>query len=106
MKRRMPAHRVLLVAHVSSEGDALEVASLAANTGLDGIDLNADAAIVTSDVVAWLHERGMQAAVWVWRAPASNDVPSVWGAMEAAGVDAFTSNVPPELVLWLRGATE
>jgi len=101
----MPGHRVLLVAHVASEAEALEIASLAASAGLDGIDLNADAAIVTSGLVAWLHARDMLVAVWVWRAPASNDVPSVWSAMEAAGVDAFTSNVPPELLLW-RQVTE
>jgi hypothetical protein len=105
MKRRMPGHRVLLVAHVASEDEALEIASLAANAGLDGIDLNADAAIVTPRLIVSLHERSMLAAVWVWRAPASNDVPAVWRAMAAAGVDVFTSNVPPELLVW-RQTTE
>jgi hypothetical protein len=30
----------------------------------------------------------------------SNDTPELWGAMRDAGVDVFTSNLPPELEKW------
>ena len=66
-----------------------------------------------SELVAWLHARGKVVAVWVYRAPAmgdtsplgvsrmsSNDTPELWGAMRDAGVDVFTSNLPPELEKW------
>jgi hypothetical protein len=38
--------------------------------------------------------------VWVRRAPASEDGPELWEAMAAAGVDVFTSNLPPSLSAW------
>mmetsp|Transcript_10614 Transcript_10614/g.32626 ORF Transcript_10614/g.32626 Transcript_10614/m.32626 type:complete len:105 (-) Transcript_10614:712-1026(-) len=102
MKEKMTGHPVLLVADVSTAGEAWDIASIAADAGLDGIDLNANEAIVTSQLVTWLHERNMTIAVWVCRAPAHNDVPAIWKAMEEAGVDAFTSNLPPELEAWRR----
>ena len=68
---------------------------------------------MTAELVAWLHARGKVVAVWVYRAPAmgdtsplgvsrmsSNDTPELWGAMRDAGVDVFTSNLPPELEKW------
>jgi len=44
----------------------------------------------------------MTLAVWVGRAPADNDVPAVWEHMQRAGVDAFTSNLPPDLNIWRK----
>ena len=44
----------------------------------------------------------VEMAVWVWRAPGSNDVEAVWSHMEACGVDFFTSNLPPALHEWRR----
>ena len=87
--------------HARSHARTLEEAWQAARDcveyGLDGIDLNCDAAVVTPELVAWLHARGKLVAVWVWRAPAANDTPEHWAAMRAAGVDYFTSNLPAEL---------
>lgn len=47
MKRRMPEHQALLVALAGSPERAWEVAREVVNLGLDGIDLEADADIVT-----------------------------------------------------------
>ena len=102
-KRRMPEHNSLLIKHAQTPEEAWQAARDCVEYGLDGIDLNCDAAVVTPELVAWLHARGKLAAVWVWRAPAANDTPEHWAAMRAAGVDYFTSNLPAELEAW-RGA--
>lgn len=105
MKRRLPEHPALLVAYVQTPAQAASVARLAVQSGLDGIDLNADPSVVTAELVEWLHARGKRIAVWVWKAPGSNDVESVWEHMERCGVDFFTSNLPPALHEWrARGA--
>ena len=67
---------------------------------LDGIDLNADPGVVSTELVEWLHARGMRIAVWVWKAPATNDVEEVWAHMARCGVDYFTSNLPPTIRPW------
>ena len=113
MKRRMPEHKSLLIAHARTTEGAWQAARECVESGLDGVDLEADAEVVTSELVAWLHARGKVVAVWVYRAPAmgdtsplgvsrmsSNDTPELWGAMRDAGVDVFTSNLPPELEKW------
>ena len=69
------------------------------NSDVDGVDLPADPSLVTPELVQYLHENGKRVAVWVWRAPARYDAPAVWDALSKAGVDAFTSNLPPELIL-------
>ena len=96
-KRRMPEHKSLLVKHAKTPEAAWQAARDCVEYGLDGIDLEADEAVVTPELVAWLHARGKVVAVWVWRAPAANDTPEHWAAMRAAGVDYFTSNLPAEL---------
>ena len=65
----------------------------------DGVDLPASPELVTPELVEYLHDHDKRVAVWVWRAPASNDTPAVWDALSKAGVDAFTSNQPPGLIL-------
>ena len=79
--------------------DAWAAARAVANSDVDGIDLPASPELVTPELVQYLHENGKRVAVWVWRAPAVNDTPAVWDALSKAGVDAFTSNLPPSLVL-------
>ena len=102
-KRRMPEHNSLLIKHAQTSEAAWQAARDCVEHGLDGIDLECDAAVVTPELVAWMHARGKLVAVWVWRAPAANDTPEHWAAMRAAGVDYFTSNLPNELEAW-RGA--
>ena len=97
VKRRMPEHKSLLIKHAYTPEAAWQAARDCVEYGLDGVDLEADLAIVTEELVAWLHERGKLVAVWVFRAPATNDTPEHWAAMRAAGVDYFTSNLPAEL---------
>lgn len=79
---------------------ALAFAKHCKAAGLDGVDYNADARLVTPELVADLRAQGLKCAVWVSRAPAVNDVPEVWKAMEAAGVEIFTSNCPEEAFAW------
>ena len=50
---------------------------------------------VTTELVAHVHARGAPIGVWTWsKLPFDNDGPACWAAMEAAGVDFFTSNLP------------
>ena len=102
-KRRMPEHNSLLIKRAGTPEVAWQIARDCVEHGLDGVDFEADATVVTEELVAWLHARGKLVAVWVWRAPAANDTPEHWAAMRAAGVDYFTSNLPSELEAW-RGA--
>lgn len=68
--------------------------------GLDGVDYNADTRLVTPELVSDVRAQGLKCAVWVSAAPAANDVPEVWKAMDAAGVEIFTSNCPEEAFSW------
>ncbi|KAL1525983.1 hypothetical protein AB1Y20_020809 [Prymnesium parvum] len=99
MKERMPEYRVLLIGHAHSLEEAWTFARACVDSNLDGVDLNAGD-VVTKELVTWLHERGKTVAVWVYRAPAVNDVEAVWDAMKLAGVDAFTSNLPDNIHKW------
>ena len=69
------------------------------NSAVDGVDLPASPELVTPELVRYLHDHDKRVAVWVYKAPARNDAPAVWDALSKAGVDAFTSNLPPELIL-------
>jgi len=99
MKRRMPEFRVFLIGHVRSKSEAWAYAHACVDSGLDGIDHDAGD-LVSKELVDWLHTRGKAVAVWVFRAPAKNDVEAVWNAMAAAGVDDFTSNLPKTIHAW------
>lgn len=104
IKRRLPSHRALLVAYVGSDAEAWRIARLAVRSGVDGLDLNAHPEVLSKELVDWLHEREKLVAVWVWKAPGSNDHAAVWQAMAQRGVDYFTSNLPPEVHEWRRRA--
>ena len=80
------------------------MARLAERHGLEGIDVQADPSVLSAELVEWLHARRMKCAVWVFRAPGSNDHEAVWQAMEALGVDYFTSNLPPDIHEWRERA--
>lgn len=100
MKERTPQHDALLVAHVESLAESWDAARLCVEAGLDGVDLTADPACLSAEMVEWLHARGKRVAVWVFRAPADNDNQTVWAAMAELGIDAFTSNLPPAIHDW------
>ena len=100
MKARLPKYEALLVAWVITAKKAWEMARLVVESGLDGLDLPASARVVSCDLVAWLHAHGKKVAVWVWRAPAGNDVEAMWSHMARCEVDYFTSNIPPALHRW------
>ena len=99
LKRRDDDRPCLHVAEPKNKEDAWAAARAVVNSDVDGIDLPASPELVTPELVEYLHENGKRVAVWVWRAPASNDTPAVWDALSKAGVDAFTSNLPPGLVI-------
>jgi glycerophosphoryl diester phosphodiesterase len=100
VKRRKASHSALLIQYVASEAEAWDAARLAVSSGVDGIDLQADPSVLSAELVEWLHARGKKVAVWVYKAPAANDVERVWEALEARGVDYLTSNLPPALLEW------
>ena len=99
LKRRDDDRPCLHVVEPRNLEDAWAAARAVVNSDVDGVDLPASPELVTPELVEYLHENGKRVAVWVWRAPASNDTPAVWDALSKAGVDAFTSNLPPSLVL-------
>ena len=81
---RTPAHAVLLVAHVESEDEALEVARRAADAQLDGIDLNADADV----------------CMYVWNHSSSHRGEHVLKSSTASTSTQTRTNAP--LVSWRR----
>ena len=99
LKRRDNDRPCLHVVEPRNKEDAWAAARAVVNSDVDGVDLPASPELVTPELVQYLHGHEKRVAVWVWRAPASNDAPAVWDALSKAGVDAFTSNLPPELVI-------
>jgi len=100
MKRRMPSYQSLVIGEAQSVEQVWELARACVDSGLDGIDLNADSRFVTADLVEWLRERAKQVSVWVQAAPAKSDHALEWQAMADAGVHTFTSNLPPLIHEW------
>ena len=96
----MPQYDALLIGKAFSPEQAWALARACVEHNLDGIDVNADVDNVSAELATWMHAREKKVAVWVWRSPAVNDNPTVWAAMADAGVDAFTSNLPPEAHAW------
>jgi glycerophosphoryl diester phosphodiesterase len=99
LKRRDSGQPCLHVAEPRNLEDAWAAARAVANSDVDGVDLPASPELVTPELVEYLHDHDKRVAVWVYKAPAQNDAPAVWDALSKAGVDAFTSNLPPSLVL-------
>ena len=99
LKRRDSGQSCLHVVEPHSSGDAWAAARAVVNSDVDGVDLPASPELVTPELVRYLHDHEKRVAVWVYKAPAQNDAPAVWDALSKAGVDAFTSNLPPELIL-------
>ena len=99
LKHRDSDRPCLHVAEPRSVKDAWAAARAVVNSDVDGVDLPASPELVTPELVQYLHENGKRVAVWVYKAPARNDAPAVWDALSKAGVDAFTSNLPPGLVI-------
>lgn len=87
MKRRMPTYNVLLIGFATSSRDTWRLARAAVDAGLDGIDVQAERRVVSAELCTWMHERGKTVAVWVWRAPASNDHEDMWQFMADVGVE-------------------
>ena len=104
MKQQMPHHSALLVVHASTERKARIAMDECVRLGLDGISFNPE--VVTSELVEWLHARGKHVAVWAAEAPGHNDVEETWDSMASAGVDTFTSNLPPSIYKWRDGNVE
>ena len=99
LKRRDDDRPCLHVAEPRNKEDAWAAARVVCRSAVDGIDLPASPELVTPELVQYLHDHDKRVAVWVYKAPARNDAPAVWDALSKAGVDAFTSNLPPSLVL-------
>ena len=96
VKRLLPDFCCYLVGGVTNQDEAKVVADQAIAAGLDGVDLNANEDVVTSELVQHVHNKGKKVLVWAFRHPAANDCAEVWSRMRDVGVDFFTSNLPPE----------
>ena len=99
LKRRDSGQSCLHVVEPRNLEDAWAAARAVVNSAVNGVDLPASPELVTPELVRYLHDHDKRVAVWVYKAPARNDAPAVWDALSKAGVDAFTSNLPPELIL-------
>ena len=104
MKVASPQHKCLYIADARTPEAAWRAARASVGARLDGVDLRADPAAVTPELVAWMHAKGKRVAVWVGRAHSprgdADDTAAVWAALEAHGVDDLTSNLPPALGAW------
>eukprot|EP00729_Bicosta_minor_P023607 gene23607-22212_t len=102
VKRLLPHHKVYHIGAILPffwcENKAKRLIDQAAQAGLDGIDLNADEAVLTPAVVAYAHGKGLDVVAWVY--PGQRESPRLYTALAAAGVDAFTSNLPPSVKAW------
>ena len=102
VKRLLPHHKVYHIGAIlpffGCENKAKRLIDQAAQAGLDGIDLNADEAVLTPAVVAYAHGKGLDVVAWVY--PGQRESPRLYTALAAAGVDAFTSNLPPSVKAW------
>lgn len=90
----LAAMRVFIVKDVNSEEEAFQVIAQAQTNSLDGIDFQADLAIVTETVVAASRAAGLQIGVWVWDELPDSDTASTVDGFVELGIDFFTSNMP------------
>ena len=75
------------------------LAGRAAAAGLDGIDVNADpGGYLDADTVAFVHKKGLDVVTWV--VPLFHENALLFSTLAAAGVDGFTSDLPPALLAW------
>merc|ERR1711894_502138 len=88
------------VAKATTVEDALASIDSVQKLGLDGVNIKADPNVMTPEVVECAHQKGLLAFVWVSKPPTELDVEAQWEAMYSSGVDAFTSNLPPEAIAW------
>jgi len=70
----------------------------AANAGLDGVDVNAEPTLVTRELVSLVHAKGLEMVVW--RYVGWKETGHLWSLMADLGVDAFTSDLPPDMLKW------
>eukprot|EP00614_Pseudopedinella_elastica_P034669 CAMPEP_0172624654 /NCGR_PEP_ID=MMETSP1068-20121228/138419_1 /TAXON_ID=35684 /ORGANISM="Pseudopedinella elastica, Strain CCMP716" /LENGTH=416 /DNA_ID=CAMNT_0013433703 /DNA_START=264 /DNA_END=1514 /DNA_ORIENTATION=+ len=97
VKALLPHFSANFIEHQKSEEDALEAVRKAAEAGLDGVDLCADTATVTSRVGKAAKEVELELIVWVWSQLKGCDSLESWKALEQAGVDTFTTDMPEGL---------
>lgn len=98
VKRESPQHAVLLLAFCVTRSAAWRIVRTCVEHDLDGVNLYADPYVITHELVSWLRGRGKKVGAWVLQHPAHNDTPAVYEALADAGVDFFTSNLPPAVV--------
>ena len=108
LKAALPRYRCLLI---SGEGSGqgtrgqelmLARARAARRAGLDGIDYQADPALVDEGLVRQVKAMDLCVAVWVTKRLPACDAVGNWVHMERAGVDIFTSDLPmgSEAYIW------
>ena len=94
MKRLCPQYACLYIAEALGPEAAWRAAHASVGAKLDGIDLQADPALVTRELCDYMHERGKRVAVWVHRGvpergvAAPQDIEEVWGSRPTASTSA------------------
>jgi glycerophosphoryl diester phosphodiesterase len=105
VKKSMPhmqTYHVVGPSRMKTEEDIRATIDAAATAGLDGIDFPAIPTAVTTSAVDYAHDQGLVVAVWVFKSLPVSDTAESWQAMHDAGVDIFTSDLPPDVFDWSR----
>ena len=96
IERREPARTTYWLAEFSERDGAWsptvdEVVEIAASLGADGVDVEAEPAVVDADFAAAIRAAGLELHVW------TVDDPEHARALAELGVDSITTNVPAKL---------
>merc|ERR1719188_2876099 len=87
MKAADSEYRAWLIREVKSSAEIVKAIAQAKAANLDGIDLNFNSSLVTSEMVAKAHAAGLEVGVWVSGSLPERDTPQSWEKAVLAGVD-------------------
>merc|ERR1712196_749289 len=88
---------VIYVQTAEGEEKALVDIAKAADNGLDGVDFEANPAVVTSTVVSEARKQKLLIGVWVWKNLPYSDTKETAEVLEQLGINFFTSDLPPDV---------
>jgi len=101
LKEAFPDYRVLHILSVEqcqSHERVLQAVAAVHDAGLDGVDFPALVDIIDGRVVEACRKRNLATAVWVSKSIPGCDTATSYQAMRKAGIDMFTSDLPPDVV--------
>jgi len=92
---------VIFLKDVVSEQDAIDTVKVAHQAGLDGVDFQADADMVTAKVVDAALFSGLCIGVWVWDVLPLSDTVETASVLRDIGVQFYTSDLPSSMCRWM-----